>query len=48
MFMERQEKPEGETMRRRTKNGWQLSGTNWIGPLLFWSLVLRIIIMFKR
>jgi hypothetical protein len=25
---------------RNAKGGWRLSGTNWLGPLLFWSLVL--------
>jgi len=33
---------------RNHKKGWRLSGTNWIGPLLFWFLVMRIVTMFKR
>jgi hypothetical protein len=30
------------------KNGWQLTGTNWIGPLLFALLLIRILALLKR
>ena len=30
------------------KQGWRLAGSNWIGPLLFVWLLVRILAMLKR
>jgi hypothetical protein len=35
-------------MNRIPKAGWRMSGSNWIGPLLFVLLVARLLAMLKR
>jgi len=34
-------------MSKRTKGGWQMAGTNWLGPLIFWALVF-LAFFFRR
>ncbi len=35
-------------MRRSMKKGWCLSQTNWIGPLMFVFLLVRLLSMFRK